>query len=74
MAQEYILKTQGLRDVIQNMKENFPDGIWMANVSKIEYQKKPQLHQNEKLLLFQKKKKKMKRQTSGKENVKVWKC
>ena len=30
----------------------------MAKVSKIEYQKKPQLHQNEKLLLFQKKKKK----------------
>ena len=27
MAQEYILKTQGLRDVIQNMKKNFPDGI-----------------------------------------------
>lgn len=41
MAQEYILKTQGLRDVIQNMKENFPEGIWMAKVSKIEYQKNP---------------------------------
>ena len=41
MAQEYILKTQGLRDVIQNMKKNFPDGIWMVKVSKIEYQKTP---------------------------------
>ena len=72
MTQKYILKIQGLRNVIQNMKENFPDGIWMAKVSKIEYKKKKtQLHQNEKLSLLKKKKN---RQTSGKEKVKMWKC
>lgn len=72
MAQEYILKTQGLRDVIQNMKKNFPDGIWMVKVSKIEYQKTPNFIEMKNFRSSKKKKKK--RQTSGKENVKVWKC